>query len=210
MNKDILKVYFVCGTANCASGKFLDILEKALKSGVTCFQFREKGETALQGYKKIELARKVKELCHHYHVPFIVNDDVSLALALDADGVHLGQEDLSIIKARELFPDKIIGLSVGSIEEYQESAVDEVDYIGVGPIFPTNSKDDAGRAIGVKGLCDIRQYAPDIPIVAIGGIGVNNVADLYHNGADGIAIISAIAQSDNVQYAVKELLSFSK
>ena len=156
------------------------------------------------------VARKVKELCHQYHVPFIVNDDVSLALALDADGVHLGQEDLSITKARELFPDKIIGLSVGSIEEYQESAVDEVDYIGVGPIFPTNSKDDAGRAIGVKGLRDIRQYAPDIPIVAIGGIGLNNVADLYHNGADGIAIISAIAQSDNVQYAVKELLSFSK
>lgn len=207
MDKEILQVYFICGTANCPEGKFLEILEAAFKSGVTCFQFREKGANALKGDEKVVLARKVKELCRKYQIPLIINDDVDLALELDADGIHLGQDDLPITKARQLFPNKIIGLSVGSTIEYQQSAVGLVDYIGVGPIFPTSSKNDAGEVIGLKGLNDVRDYDKEIPIVAIGGITFGDVAAIKQSGADGVAVISAIAQSKQVEVDTQRLSS---
>lgn len=208
MDKEILQVYFICGTANCPEGKFLEILEAAFKSGVTCFQFREKGANALKGEEKVVLARKVKELCRKYQIPLIINDDVDLALELDADGIHLGQDDLPITKARQLFPNKIIDLSVGLIIEYQRSAVELVDYIGVGPIFPTSSKNDAGEVIGLKGLNDVRDYDKEIPIVAIGGITFGDVAAIKQSGADGVAVISAIAQSKQVEVDTQRLSSF--
>ena len=125
----------------------------------------------------------------------IINDDVDLALELDADGIHLEQDDLPITKARQLFPNKIIDLSVGLIIEYQRSAVELVDYIGVGPIFSTSSKNGAGEVIGLKGLNNIRDYDKEIPIMAIGGITFGDVAAIKQTGADGVAVISAIAQS---------------
>ena len=106
MDKEILQVYFICGTANCPEGKFLEILEAAFKSGVTCFQFREKGANALKGDEKVVLARKVKELCRKYQIPLIINDDVELALLADAAGVHVGQKDMEAGEAR-----KKLGLS---------------------------------------------------------------------------------------------------
>ncbi len=208
MDKEILQVYFICGTTNCPKGKFLDILEAAFKSGVTCFQLREKGEGALAGEAKLALAKEVKKLCHKYQIPFIVNDDIGLALEVDADGIHLGQDDLPIAKARQLFPDKIIGLSVGSLIEYQMSAIDLVDYIGVGPIFPTSTKSDAGEVIGLKGLNDIREYDQEIPMVAIGGITFGDVAAILQAGANGVAVISAIAQSEQVEVDTQRFTVF--
>ena len=199
MNKEQLQVYFICGTPNCPKGKFLDILEAAFKSGVTCFQFREKGQGALSGQEKKELALKVKELCRKYHVLFFINDDIDLALEIGVDGVHLGQDDLPVREARKLFPDKLIGLSVGNAKEYHLSAIDVVDYIGVGPIFPTSSKSDAGQVIGLNGLREMRELDKDIPIVAIGGITFGDVAAIRQSGADGVAVISAIAQSKEVE-----------
>lgn len=125
----------------------------------------------------------------------IINDDVDLALELDADGIHLEQDDLPITKARQLFPNKIIDLSVGLIIEYQRLAVELVDYIGVGPIFSASSKNGAGEVIGLKGLNNVRDYDKEIPIVAIGGITFGDVAAIKQTGADGVAVISAIAQS---------------
>ena len=137
----------------------------------------------------------------------IINDDVDLALELDADGIHLEQDDLPITKARQLFPNKIIDLSVGLIIEYQRSAVELVDYIGVGLIFSTSSKNGAGEVIGLKGLNNVRDYDKEIPIVAIGGITFGDVAAIKQSGADGVAVISAIAQSKQVEVDTQRLSS---
>lgn len=199
MNKEELRVYFICGTPNCPKGMFFKTLEAALKSGVTCFQLREKGDGALIGKEKLDLALKVKELCHKYHVPFIINDDIDLALQVDADGIHIGQDDMPVTEARKLFSNKIIGLSVGNVREYQLSEIDLVDYIGVGPIFPTPSKSDAGEVIGLEGLREIRELDKVIPIVAIGGITIGDVPAICESGADGVAVISALAKSTQVE-----------
>lgn len=151
------------------------------------------------GKKKKELALKVKSLCRKYHVLFFINDDIDLALEIGVDGVHLGQDDMPVREARKLFPDKLIGLSVGNAKEYHLSAIDVVDYIGVGPIFPTSSKSDAGQVIGLNGLREMRELDKDIPIVAIGGITFGDVAAIWQSGADGLAIISAIGQSKEVE-----------
>ncbi|MBJ7540900.1 thiamine phosphate synthase [Streptococcus sp. SL1232] len=199
MNKEQLQVYFICGTQNCPKGKFLGTLEAAFKSGVTCFQFREKGQGALVGQEKTAMALKVKELCQKYHVLFLINDDIDLALQIGVDGVHIGQDDMPVRQVRKLFPDKIIGLSVGNSKEFYLSDIEKVDYIGVGPVFPTSSKSDAGQVIGLKGLREMRKLDPKIPIVAIGGITFGDVAAIRQTGADGVAVISALAQSEQIE-----------
>lgn len=206
MNRKILQVYFICGTIDCPKGKFLDVLEKALQAGITCFQLREKGEQGLKGSDKLLLAKQVKHLCHRYQVPLIINDDVELACAIDADGIHLGQEDLSVVEARQLFPGKIIGLSVGTEEEYLNSPIELVDYIGSGPVFPTLSKDDASPAIGMDGLKQLRRLNSDIPMVAIGGLSAKDCKDILQAGADGIALISAISHAEDPYKATKILV----
>lgn len=204
MDRGTLKLYFICGTCDCPKGNFLEVLKSALAAGITCFQFREKGHSALKGEEKRALARQVKQLCSVYHVPLIIDDDVELALEIDADGIHLGQDDLAIKKARELFPDKILGLSVGTLEEYRKSDIDLVDYIGSGPVFPTISKSDADPAIGFEGLAKLRDVNPILPIVAIGGLKAQHVSEVMKAGADGVAIISAISRADDPGRATRE------
>ncbi|MBY4972263.1 thiamine phosphate synthase [Streptococcus suis] len=206
MNRKMLQVYFICGTTDCSKGNFLDVLEKALQAGITCFQFREKGEQALIGSEKLSLAKQVQHLCHRYQVPLIINDDIELARAIDADGIHLGQGDLSVVEARQLFPGKIIGLSVGTEEEYLNSPIELVDYIGSGPVFPTLSKDDASPAIGMDGLKQLRRLNSDIPMVAIGGLSAKDCKDILQAGADGIALISAISHAEDPYKATKILV----
>lgn len=207
MNREILQVYFICGTADCPKGNLLEVLEQALQGGITCFQFREKGEHALKGQAKLDLVRRIQRLCEFYQVPLIIDDDVMLALEIGADGIHLGQKDLSIKEARQLFPKKIIGLSVGTLEEYQMSDIDLVDYIGSGPVFPTISKDDARSAIGFDGLKKLRQANATLPIVAIGGLTAKDIPDIKATGVDGLAVISAIARADNVKRTVKDFVA---
>ncbi len=203
MNRDILQVYFICGTADCPHGNILDVIEEALRAGVTCFQFREKGKNALVGQEKIKLARQIQRLCEVYKIPLLINDDVALALEIGADGVHLGQDDMSVEEARLLFPKKIIGLSISSITEFEQSAIDLVDYIGVGPIFPTQSKDDANDAVGNSLTESIRKRDSQLPIVSIGGITAQDVKPIITSGADGVAVISAISRSEDIEVSVK-------
>ena len=205
-NKELLKLYFICGTTTCLGKDLYTVVEDALKGGITLFQFREKGEGALEGREKVELAIKLQDLCKKYSVPFIVNDDIELALEIDVDGVHVGQDDLGVDEIRKLMPDKIIGLSIGNEEEFKQSKVEYVDYVGVGPVYVTQSKDDAGGAIGYEGLELMRRFLPQMPLVAIGGIQTQHIKDVMKTNVDGVSIISAISYSDNIEKTVREMI----
>ena len=205
-NKELLKLYFICGTTTCQGKDLYSVVEEALKGGITLFQFREKGKGALEGKEKVELAIKLQNLCKKYNVPFIVNDDIELALEIAADGVHVGQDDLGVDEIRKLMPDKIIGLSIGNEEELKQSKVEYVDYVGVGPVFVTQSKDDAGGAIGYEGLELMRKLLPTMPLVAIGGIQTQHIKDIMKTSVEGISIISAISYSDNIEKTVREMI----
>ena len=205
-NKELLKLYFICGTTTCLGKDLYTVVEDALKGGITLFQFREKGEGALEGSEKVELAIKLQDLCKKYNVPFIVNDDIELALEIDADGVHVGQDDLGVDEIRKLMPDKIIGLSIGNEEELKQSKVEYVDYVGVGAVYVTQSKDDAGGAIGYEGLELMRRFLPQMPLVAIGGIQTQHIKDVMKTNVDGVSIISAISYSDNIEKTVREMI----
>ena len=204
-NKELLKLYFICGTTTCLGKDLYTVVEDALKGGITLFQFREKGKGALEGKEKLELAVKIQDLCKKYNVPFIVNDDIELALEIDADGVHVGQDDLGVDEIRKLMSSKIIGLSIGNEEELKQSKVEYVDYVGVGPVYVTQSKDDAGGAIGYEGLELMRKLLPQMPLVAIGGIQTQHIKDVMKTNVDGVSIISAISYSDNIEKTVREM-----
>ena len=204
-NKELLKLYFICGTTTCLGKDLYTVVEDALKGGITLFQFREKGKGALEGKEKLELAIKLQNICKKYNVPFIVNDDIELALEIDADGVHVGQDDLGVDEIRKLMPNKIIGLSIGNEEELKQSKVEYVDYVGVGPVYVTQSKDDAGGAIGYEGLELMRKLLPQMPLVAIGGIQTQHLKDVMKTNVDGVSIISAISYSDNIEKTVREM-----
>ncbi|MGR5857849.1 thiamine phosphate synthase [Streptococcus pneumoniae] len=214
-HKELLKLYFICRTTTCQGKNLYTVVEEALKGGITLFQFREKGEGALEGLEKgegaleglekLELAIQIKELCKKYNVPFIVNDDIDLAMEIDADGVHVGQDDIGVDEIRKLMPDKIIGLSIRNEEEFQQSKVEYVDYVGVGPVFDTQSKDDAGGAIGYEGLELMRKLLPQMPLVAIGGIQTKHIKDIIKTNMDGVSIISAISYAKNIEKTVREM-----
>ncbi|TDM01151.1 thiamine phosphate synthase [Macrococcus hajekii] len=206
----MLKLYFICGSSNIVGRQFEDVLEQALKAGITLFQFREKGPGSLDGEEKRQLAQRLKKLCHAYNVPFIVNDDWQLALDIDADGIHLGQDDEKIETIIEKFEHKIIGLSVSNFEEYDQSDLQHVDYIGVGPVYATSSKSDAKKPGGIELIRKMRLYDKEVPIVAIGGITNRNCEMILKAGADGISTISSIAASGNIEQDVKSYLDYYK
>ena len=206
MNKNDLRLYFIYGSDSGDVKNSLDVIEQALQSGVTLFQLREKGHGALTGKELKDFALSVQELTARYDVPFIINDDVELALAVKADGIHIGQDDMSPQKLPAYFDDKIVGLSVRDERELAASNLDNVNYIGTGPVFPTLSKDDAGDATGVSGLKLMREKIGDLPMIAIGGITENNYRECIENGADGIAVISAISQADDIDRAIRNFL----
>lgn len=204
-----LSVYFICGTQDIPKNKSIEqVLKEALEAGITLYQFREKGPNALKGEKKKQLALKLKQLCHSYHVPMIVNDDVQLAQEINADGIHVGQDDMEIQQFASQFKNKIIGLSVGNLKEYQQSDLSKVDYIGVGPMYTTSSKDDASKPVGPSMISQLRLYIHDFPIVTIGGINETNVQPIVDEGADGISVISAITRSTNIDKTVKYFLRY--
>ena len=205
-NKELLKLYFICGTTTCQGKDLYSVVAEAFTGGITLFQFREKGKGALEGKEKVELAIKLQNLCKKYNVPFIVNDDIELALEIAADGVHVGQDDLGVDEIRKLMPDKIIGLSIGNEEELKQSKVEYVDYVGVGPVFVTQSKDDAGGAIGYEGLELMRKLLQTMPLVAIGGIQTQHIKDIMKTNVEGVSIISAISYSDNIEKTVREMI----
>ncbi|GAA8335377.1 thiamine phosphate synthase [Helicobacter pylori] len=213
---DCLKLMFVAGSQDfyhIKGGKndrinaLLDTLELALKSKITAFQFRQKGDLALQDPVEIKrLALECQKLCKKYGAPFIVNDEIKLALELKADGVHVGQEDMAIEEVITLCKKRqFIGLSVNTLEQALKAChLDGVSYLGVGPIFPTPSKKDK-QVVGVELLKKIRDSGVKKPLIAIGGITMHNASKLREYG--GIAVISAITQAKDKALAVGKLLN---
>ena len=178
-------------------------VEKALKGGATFVQLREK---ELDEEMFLEEAKKIKKLCAEYHVPFVINDNVDIALKVDADGVHVGQSDIPAHTARELLgPDKIIGVSAYNKELAVEAQKEGADYLGVGDVFGTSTK--AGtHHVEIDILREICN-AVKIPVVAIGGVNQSNVAKLADTGVSGAAVISAIIASKNITEAATNMLS---
>ncbi|GAA9185333.1 thiamine phosphate synthase [Helicobacter pylori] len=198
--------YHIKGGKNDRINALLDALELALQSKITAFQFRQKGDLALQDPIEIkQLALECQKLCQKYGTPFIVNDEVQLALELKADGVHVGQEDMAIEEVITLCKKhQFIGLSVNTLEQALKAChLDGVAYLGVGPIFPTQSKKDK-QVVGVELLKKIKDSGIKKPLVAIGGITMHNASKLCEYG--GIAVISAIVQAKDKALAVEKLL----
>ncbi|WP_192597170.1 thiamine phosphate synthase [Sporosarcina limicola] len=194
----MLRLYFIMGSTNTGTADPLDVLEAALRGGVTCFQLREKGPGALSGNEKQKFAEACKKLCGLYNVPFIVNDDVDLAIAVDADGVHIGQDDEHAKVVREqIGTHKILGVSTHTENEVKEALVVSADYIGMGPVYATSSKADAKPVAGTDMIRTIANAYPDLPIVGIGGITSTNFTPVIEAGAAGVSVISAIAAAGN-------------
>lgn len=193
------------GSQNAKHREPLVILKEALQAGITMFQFREKGPNALTGHAYEKFARDCQKLCEKYQVPFIVNDDVELAIKLEADGIHIGQDDLHISIVREKIGDMLLGISVHSAAELQVALQYKADYVGIGPIFATRSKHDAKAPSGTNFLQQVRLQHPSLPIVAIGGIETSNAQTVFEAGSDGVAVISAICESKDIHETVTHL-----
>ena len=196
--REQLKLYFIMGSQDVAGDvqAALDILRTALQDGITLFQWREKGAGSLYGNTAAyeQFARDCLALCRQYGVPFLVNDDVDLALQLDTEGVHIGQDDGDIAATRARIGDKILGVSAHSVAEVHSAEAAGADYVGLGPIYPTVSKADANAPTGLSWLEEARAAFPQLPIVAIGGINLARAPAVFAAGADGIAVISAICR----------------
>jgi thiamine-phosphate pyrophosphorylase len=194
------------GSQNCRGRDPRAVLEDALAGGVTLVQFREKGEAAKKGEDLVKLAMDLKGICHQKGIPFLINDDVDLAVEVDADGVHIGQDDSEYKSVRKkLSAGKIIGVSCHSLEEAKDAVHAGADYIGVGPMYFTQTKEDIQDVKGPQVIKQIREAGLSIPIVGIGGISKSNAPEVLKAGADGMAVISAITHAAFPMEAAKEL-----
>ena len=202
MNDIDLSLYLVTDNSENEE-KFLKTIEEAILGGVSVVQIREKTAETLEFYN---LAIKVKEITTKYNVPLIINDRVDVALAIDADGVHVGQSDMPCDITRKLIGEnKILGVSAATIEEAKKAENDGADYIGTGAVFPTTTKDDAPH-VTKKDLSDIANSI-NIPVVAIGGITIDNANELKNTGISGLSVVSAIMSADDPKKASEKLLN---
>lgn len=180
-----------------------EAVELAIQGGVTVVQLREKDCTSREFY---EIAKVVKAITDAYEVPLLINDRIDVALAVDADGVHLGQSDIPIYVARDILgQDKIIGATANTKEKAEQAWKDGADYLGVGDVFGTSTKADT-KKISLEQLKEIKK-AVDIPVVAIGGINKDNIGLLKETGVDGAAVISAVVGERDITAAVETLIS---
>jgi len=183
--------------------KFLKTIEDAINGGVSVVQIREKTKDTLDFYN---LALKVKEITAKYNVPLIINDRVDVALAIDADGVHIGPSDMPCdVTCKLVGPNKIVGVSAATIDEAKKAEKDGADYIGTGAVFPTATKEDAPK-ITKNDLKEIVESI-NIPVVAIGGITLDNASELTDTGIKGLSVVSAIMSSDNPRESAEKLLN---
>jgi thiamine-phosphate pyrophosphorylase len=196
------RLYLVTDRALAGNRPLAWVVAEAVRGGVTAVQLREK-DSSTRDF--VEYGRALQAVLAPLGVPLIVNDRVDVALSLGADGVHLGQQDMDCETARRLLgPDAILGLSIETVEQARDAAALDVDYLGVGPVFPTATKSDAAPALGLAGLAEVRVLSRR-PLVAIGGIGVANARQVLRAGADGIAVVSAICAAADPQRAAREL-----
>ena len=194
-------VYLVTDRRNKTDEEFLNIIEEAIKGGTTVVQLREKTASTKEFY---DLALRVKEITNRYGVPLLINDRIDIALAIDSEGVHIGQDDMPADIAREIIgEDKILGVSASTVEEAKKAENDSADYIGSGAVFPTATKDDAD-SVSKEELKEIVDSI-DIPVVAIGGITVENASSLKDSGIAGFSVVSAIMSAEDPKEASKKL-----
>ncbi|WP_286172937.1 thiamine phosphate synthase [Caproiciproducens sp. MSJ-32] len=206
LDRKSMLLYAVTDRAWLGAKSLSMVVREALEGGASFIQLREKN---LPFDEFLAEANEIKELCKEYMVPFVINDNVDVALACDADGVHLGQDDMSPIEARKMLGDnKIIGISAVNLEQAILAEKQGADYLGVGAVFPTSTKEDADYVSyeELKKICE----AVSIPVVAIGGIGANNIMELKGSGIDGISVVSAIFAQKNIKEATENLLKLSK
>ncbi len=199
-DKDLL-LYAVTDRSWLNGSSLAGQVREAIEGGATFIQLREKN---LDRASFLEEAYEIKAICKEYGVPFVINDDVSVAVVSDADGVHVGQSDMESGAVRkEIGDDKILGVSVQTVEAARLAQARGADYLGVGAVFPTSSKDDADAVSfeTLKAICE----AVSIPVVAIGGINKDNIAKLEGSGIKGVAVISAIFAAKNIKAATREL-----
>lgn len=199
--KDDLLLYAVTDRSWLNGATLCSQVEKAIQGGVTFVQLREKNLGEEQFLKE---AREIRELCRNFHIPFVINDNVEIAAAIDADGVHVGQSDMDAGNVRaKLGPDKIIGVTAKTVEQALRAQKSGADYLGVGAVFHSSSKSDARQITHdtLKEIC----AAVQIPVVAIGGINQENALLLSGSGISGIAVISAIFAKPDIYSATKTL-----
>ena len=205
-DKQHMLLYAVTDRAWTGKQTLYEQVEAALKGGVTCVQLREKelDETAF-----LQEAKELCALCRRYGVPFLVNDNVEIAIACGADGIHVGQEDLAAGEVRRRVGENmILGVSVHTVEEACQAVRDGADYLGLGAVFPTSTKTDVEQMSNetLRAICD----AVDVPIVAIGGINRGNILKLAGSGVDGVALVSAIFSAEDIEGACRELRALSE
>jgi thiamine-phosphate diphosphorylase len=201
-DKKHMLLYAVTDRAWVGTKSLYEQVKEALENGVTCVQLREK---ELDESDFLKEAKQISTLCKEYKVPFIVNDNVNIAIACKADGIHIGQEDMELTNVRKLVgEDMIIGVSAHTVEEAIKAQEDGADYIGIGAVFATSTKTDVDVLSfeTLRSICE----AVDIPTVAIGGIKKDNICKLKGSGIDGVAVVSAIFAAKDIATATKELL----
>ena len=180
-------------------------VRQAIEGGATCIQLREKQACS---HEVESLARELKDLCADKHIPFILNDDIEIARRVEADGVHIGQDDMGCVEARAILGEKaIIGVSVQTLEEACEAEAAGADYLGVSALFGTPTKPEAFEVSleTLHAICD----RVSIPVVAIGGLNLDTIPELINSGVDGVAVVSAIFAADDIRSATKNLLKLA-
>lgn len=201
LDRSSMLLYAVTDRTWLKGRSLADAVEEALRAGVTFLQLREKD---LDYASFLELAREIKGITDKYGIPYVINDNVEVAMAVGADGVHVGQDDMAPEDVRKIIgPDKILGVSAQTVGQALLAEKKGADYIGVGSIFPTSTKPDAETVSfdTLKAICE----AVSIPVVAIGGINKDNAMRLSGSGIDGIAVVSAIFAREDIATAVREL-----
>lgn len=205
-DKRHMLLYAVTDRAWTGKQTLYEQVEAALKGGVTCVQLREK---ELDETTFLQEAKELRALCRRYGVPFLVNDNVEIAIACGADGIHVGQEDLAAGEVRRRVGENmILGVSVHTVEEACQAVRDGADYLGLGAVFPSSTKTDVEQMSNetLRAICD----AVDVPIVAIGGINRGNILRLAGSGVDGVALVSAIFSAEDIEGACRELRALSE
>jgi thiamine-phosphate pyrophosphorylase len=197
-------LYIILDPSVCPDRSLTDVLKEAATAGGRVFQYRNKSASMKEAYVEALVLRKV---ALDTGVTFIVNDRCDLALAVDADGVHLGQEDLPLDLARKVMgPDKLIGISTHNPDQVRKATAGKPDYLGFGPIFKPGSKQDHDPVVGLEGLQAMRKLT-SLPVFAIGGIQIDLAGEVMRAGANGVAVISAILKAPDISHAVKSFLA---
>ncbi|MBW2706682.1 MAG: thiamine phosphate synthase [Deltaproteobacteria bacterium] len=204
MNKQNIdySLYLVTDRELARGRSTVEVVKAAVSGGVTCVQLREKDCSTLEF---IEQARAIKNFLEEREVPLIINDRLDVALAVGADGVHLGQSDMPLEMARKIAGSSmLIGISAESVQDAVEAENGGADYLGVSPIYATPTKTDTAPPLGIQGLREIKNRVK-IPLVGIGGLNISNAAEVIRNGADGVAVVSAIVAAEDPETAAMNL-----